>query len=333
MNRRRLLTSFLLPALMAWSSNGLAQAARPAGNAAAYPNALIRFVVPFAPGSGNDILARRMGQLLSDSFKQTVIIENQAGAGGIIGIAQVARAAPNGYVIGMGSTSTLAIGPYMQKEPPYDPVKDLAPITLLASAPYIIALHPRVPASTLTELVTYAKANRGKLNYSSAGIGTTPHLAAEVFNKLAGVDFVHVPYKGAAPATAGAVAGEVQILYGPIVSTAPMLKSGQLKAVAMTGAQRSAVVPGIPTIAESGYPGYEASNWYGIVAPARTPVAITERLNREIVRHLSTPEVRAQITKDGAQVLGNSVNEFAEFIKNESERYKKIISELNLAAP
>ena len=332
MNRKALHAASLL-VLAVWSAGGMAQTSKPAsgaGGAANYPNALIRFIVPFAPGSGNDTLARRMGQLLSESFKQTVIIENQAGAGGIIGIAQVTRAAPNGYTIGMGSTSTLGIGPYMQKEPPYDPVKDVAPVTLLATAPYILALHPKVPVSTFAELLTYSRANRGKLNYATAGIGTTPHLAAEVFNKQAGIDWTHVPYKGAAPATAGAVAGETQILYGPIVSTVPMLKSGQLKAVAMTGARRSPVVPDLPTFAESGFPGFEASNWYGIVAPARTPAAITERLHAEILRHLSSPEVRTQINNDGAQILGSGPSEFAEFIRNESERYKKVIKELNL---
>lgn len=321
-----------LSVLMAWSCGGLAQAPKPAAGAGNYPNALIRFIVPFAPGSGNDILARRMGQLLSESFRQTVVVENQAGAGGIIGITQVARAAPNGYTIAMGSTSTLGIGPYMQKELPYDPVKDITPVTLLASAPYIIALHPKVPVSTLAELIAYSRANRGKLNYATAGIGTTPHLAAEVFNKLAGIDWTHVPYKGAAPATAGAVAGEVQILYGPIVSTVPHLKSGQLKAVAMTGVKRSPVVPDIPTMIESGYAGFEASNWYGIVAPAQTPPAIAERLSREIVRHLSSPEVRTQINNDGAQVLGSGPAEFAEFIRTESERYRRVIKELNLMA-
>ena len=333
MNRigMRAATLALLPALLVMSNEGWAQAAR-ASSAANFPNAPIRYVVPFAPGSGNDTLARRIGHLLSESYQQPVIIENQAGAGGIIGIAQVTRAAPNGYTIGMGSTSTLAIGPYMMKEAPYDPVKDLAPITLLASAPYIIAVHPRVPVNTFAELIAYAKANRGKLNYSTAGIGTTPHLGAEVFKVLAGIEMTHVPYKGAAPATAGAVAGEVEILFGPIVSTVPMLNSKQLRALALTALKRSPVLPALPTVSESGYPGFESTNWYGIVAPARTPPDIIDRLNRDIVRHLSSPDVRAQINNDGAEVFGNSPAEFATFIRNESDRYKKTIKDLNLTA-
>lgn len=319
----------------AWPGTASAQTSRSPGNtntaAAAYPNAPIRFVVPFAPGAGNDIVSRRVGQLLSESFHQPVIIDNQAGAGGIIGIAQVARSAPNGLTIGMGSTSTLAIGPYMMKSPPYDPVKDIAPVTLIASAPYLVVVHPGVPVSSLAELVAYIKTNAGKLNYSTAGIGTTPHLGVEMFKHLAGLDITHIPFKGAAPATAAAVAGEVQMHYGPLVSTLTLAKTKKLKALAMTGEQRSPAIPEVPTVAESGYPGYQSTNWYGIVVPARTPAAIIERLDREIARQIAAPEFRAQLNNDGAQVYEKTPKEFGDFIAMESGNYRKLIRELNLS--
>ncbi len=308
------------------TGSALAQTSKPA----AYPTAPIRFIVPFAAGSGNDIVSRRIGQLLSESLRQSVVIENRDGAGGMIGITQVTKSAPDGYTIGMGSPSTLAMAPYMMKEPPYDPVRDLAPITLIAATPFVMVVHPRTAANTLAEYITYAKANRGKLNYSSAGKGTTHHLAVEMFNSLAGTDFSHVPYKGAAPATVAVVSGEIDMIFGPILSTVPLLQSKQLKALAISSAQRSTVLPDVPTIAESGYPGYQSVNWYGIVAPRGTPPAIVDVLNREIVRIIGTPDIRNQLLKEGARLYGNTAKEFTDFIASESANAKKVIKQLSL---
>jgi tripartite-type tricarboxylate transporter receptor subunit TctC len=306
-----------------------AQAARPAG-AGNYPANPVRFIVPFAPGSGNDLVARKVGQLLSESLKQTFIMENQGGAGGMIGITQLTRATPNGYTIAMGSTSTLAIGPYMMKEPPYDPVRDVAPVTLIAAAPFLLVVSNKLPVNSVSELIAYAKANPGKLNFGSAGIGTTNHLGVEVLGSLAGISLTHVPFKGAAPANAAVIASEIEMTFGPILTTVPQVKQRQLKAIAVTGAQRASVMPDLPTVAESGFPGYQSVNWYGIVAPAKTPAPILDLLNREIVRHLATPEFRNQLTSDGAQVYGNSPKEFADIIRAETESYRKVIKSLNL---
>ena len=299
--------------------------------AQAYPSNPIRFIVPFAPGSGNDLVSRKIGQLLSESVQQPVIIENQAGAGGVIGIAQLTRAAPNGYTIATGSPSTLAIAPYMMKDPPYDPVRDVAPITMIAAAPFVLIVNNQLPVNTFGELIAYAKANPGKLNFSSAGIGTTNHLGVELLNSVAGVDFQHIPFKGAAPAITALIAGQIHMTFGPILQTIPLLKQKQVKAIAFTGAQRSPVLPDLPTVAESGYPSYQSYNWYGVVAPAKTPLAIIDRLNREIVRHFSAPEVRTQLSNDGAQVYGNSPKEFTDIIRTEAERSKRLIKALNLA--
>lgn len=309
------------------AGNVLAQSARPA-----FPSAPVRFIVPFAPGSGNDLVARKIGNLLSESMKQTFIMENQAGAGGIIGIAQMTRAAPNGYTIAMGSTSTLAIGPYMMKEPPYDPVKDVAPVTLIASAQFVLVVAPKLPVNTFAELIAYAKANPGKLNFGSAGIGTTNHLGVEVLASQAGVNLTHVPFKGAAPANTAVMSGEVDLTFGPILTTVPQVKQRLLKAVAVTGIQRAGVLPDVPTVAESGYPGFQSANWYGIVAPARTPANIIDQLNKEIVKLLAMPELRNQLTNDGAQVFGNTPKEFSEFIRSESDLARKVIKALNLGA-
>jgi len=306
-------------------------AAQAAKGGAAYPSAPVRFIVPFAPGSGNDLVARKIGALLSESLKQTFVMENQAGAGGIIGIAQLTRAAPNGYTIAMGSTSTMAIGPYMMKEPPYDPVKDVAPVTLVAAGQFVLVVTPSLPINSVGELIAYAKANPGKLNFGSAGIGTTNHLGVEVLASRAGVQLTHIPFKGAAPANTAVMSGEVQMTFGPILTTVPQVKQKQLKAIAVTGSKRASIIS-VPTVAESGYPGFQSVNWYGIVVPARTPDAIVNVLNREIVRHLTSGDLREQLIKDGAEVYGNSPKEFADYIRTEAENAIKVIKALNLKA-
>lgn len=323
-----LLAAGCMAAGMAWGQTP----ARPAG-LGNYPASPVRFIIPFAPGSGNDLVARKIGQQLSDSLKQTFIMENQAGAGGVIGITQLTRAQPNGYTIAMGSTSTLAIGPYMMKEPPYDPVRDVAPVTLIAAAPFLLVVSNKLPVGSVGELIAYARANPGKINFGSAGIGTTNHLGVEILASLAGVSVTHVPFKGAAPANAAVISGDIEMTYGPILTTVPQVKQKLLRAIAVTGAQRVGVMPDLPTVAESGFAGYQSVNWYGMVAPAKTPAPIIEFLNREIVRHLAAPELRNQLTSDGAQVYGNTAKEFTDMIRSETDSYRKVIKSLNLMAP
>ena len=202
---------------------------------------------------------------------------------------------------------------------------------MIAAAPFVLIVNNQLPVNTFAELIAYTKANPGKLNFSSAGIGTTNHLGVELLNSVAGVDFQHIPFKGAAPAITALIAGQIHMTFGPILQTIPLLKQKQVKAIAFTGAQRSPVLPDLPTVAESGYPSYQSYNWYGVVAPAKTPPAIIDRLNREIVRHLSAPEVRTQLSNDGAQVYGNSPKEFNDIIRAEAERSKRLIKALNLA--
>jgi tripartite-type tricarboxylate transporter receptor subunit TctC len=307
-------------------------AANAGAQAQSWPSAPVRFLIPFAPGAGNDLLSRKIGQLLSESLKQPVIMENQAGAGGIIATQQLARSTPNGYTIAMGSPSTLSIAPYMMKEAPYDPIRDIAPVALIATAPFVVIVNNKLPVATLVELIAYAKANKGKLNFASAGTGTTIHLGGEVLNSMAGVDFQHIPFKGGGPAITAVMAGDVEMFLAPILQAAPLVQQKQVKGLAITALQRSPILPDLPTVAES-YPGYQCINWYGIVAPAKTPPAIIDRLNREIVKLLGTPELRTQLNNDGAQVAGGTPQEFSELIRNESERYRGIIKALKLTSP
>jgi len=291
----------------------------------AYPTKPIRFIVPFPPGAGNDIIARAIGLRLAETIAQPVIVDNRPGGGGMLGIMALAKAAPDGYTIAMGSTSTLAINPAMNRKLPFDAQRDAAPVSLLGSAPFILALHPSVPAQSVKELVALAKAKPGALNYSSAGTGVTNHLAAEIFKSMTGTDFTHIPYKGAGPAMFEAIAGQVQLTFGPMLSTLPHVRSGKLRALGVTRAMRSPVAPEIPTIAESGVPGYEVLNWYGVVAPTATPTAIVERLHREIVRILDAKDMRERLTSEGADVIASTPAQFAAFIKTEIPKWANAV--------
>jgi tripartite-type tricarboxylate transporter receptor subunit TctC len=303
-----------------------------AAQAQTYPTKPVRFIVPFPPGAGNDILARAVALRLSDVFGQPVIVDNRPGGGGMLGIMALAKAAPDGHTIAMGSTSTLAINPAMQRKLPFDAQRDLAPISLLGSAPFILAVHPSVAATSVQELVALAKARPGALNYSSAGAGVTNHLAAEIFKSMTGADITHVPYKGATPAMFGAIAGEVQLTFGPMLSTLPHARSGKLRALGITAAERAAVAPEIPTIAESGVPGYEVLNWYGMVAPASTPARIVDRLHRETVQILNSKELKDRLTGEGAEVIGSTPARFAAFIKTETVKWREAVRMAKVAA-
>ena len=258
--------------------------ARAADAPAAFPSKPVRLIVPFTPGGSTDILARALGQKLTEAWGQPVVVDNRPGAGGIIGMETAAKAPPDGYTLVMGHVGTLAANPALYKSLPYDPVKDFAPVTLVAMVPNVLAVGPAVPSRTVAELVALAKAKPGKLDYGSGGNGSAAHLAGEYFKLKAGVDIQHIPYKGTAPALADLLGGQIALIITGLPPVLPHAKSGKLRILGVASAQRLKQFPDIPTIAESGVPGYEATQWYGILVPAATPKDIVARLNRDIVK-------------------------------------------------
>jgi tripartite-type tricarboxylate transporter receptor subunit TctC len=292
-----------------------------------YPAKPVRLIVPFAAGGGNDTVARVIAQQLSSSLRQQVVVENRPGAGGIVGAEAAARSAPDGYTLFLGGVGSLAVNPNLVRKLSYDPVRDFAPVALIASAPSVLVVHPAVPANTIAEFHTYARANPGKLNYASNGNGSSAQLAAVMYESAAGVRMVHVPYKGLAPALADVLSGEVQVMFSSVVAIVPQIKAGRLRALAVTGKKRISLLPDLPTLAESGLAGYEAGSWYGILAPAGTPRVIVNRLNAGIVAALVQPSVRDQLVNEGAEPIGGSPEEFAAHIGAELARMRKVIGE------
>ena len=297
-----------------------------------YPDRPVRIIVPFPAGGPADALARIVGERLAQSLGKPFVIENKAGAGGNIGMEQGARAAPDGYTLTLAPVGNLTVAPALYAKLPYDPVKDFAPITVLAVVPNVLIVHPSVPAKTVAELVALAKAKPGSLNYASPGNGSIPHLAAELFKRVAGVDVVHVPFNGVAPATNAVLSGEVQMFFAQSSSALPQWRAGKVVALGVATRKRFASAPELPTIAEQGFPDFEATSWYGLVAPAGTPSSIVERLHGEIVRALALPEVRERIAGLGAETVGNSPSEFAAMQKAEAARWIKIAREANIHA-
>jgi len=315
-------------ALAAW----VAFAALAPAAAQQYPNRPIRFVVPFAPVGSADTLARSLGLKLTDALQQPIVVDNRSGANGNIGMEIVARAAPDGYSIVLGYIANLGIGPALYAKLPFDPVKDYAPITQLASSPNILAAHPSLPVKSFREMLAYAGANPGKLNYASASIASIGHLTGELLNRSAGVDMVHVPYKGSGQAVIDLLGGQVQTMFSGMSSVMPHIKAGKLRPLAVTGAQRSPAVPDVPTIAESGFPGFEATAWYGVLAPARTSKAVVGRLHDEIVRALALPDVRARLNSVGFELVGGTPDEFAALIKSEITKWTKVVRAAKISA-
>ena len=314
MNRRIVL--LLLLAIPAVPSIALAQA---------WPSKPIKWVVPFAPGGTTDILARTVGEKLGAALGQPVIVENRPGAGGGVGADFVAKSPPDGYTLVGGTISTHAINASLYKSLPYDPVRDFVPITLIARLPNLLVINPNVPAKNVAELVTLMKANPGKYTFASSGNGTSQHLSGELFKSIAGVDMQHVPYKGSPPALQDVVGGQVTMTFDNITTALPLAKAGNLRALAVTTAQRSAVAPEIPTMAEAGLPGYEIGSWQGVFAPAGTPPEIVRRLNMEIVRILKSPEVHDKLIALGAEPVGNSVDEFTAMVKSEVVKWADVV--------
>ena len=297
-----------------------------------YPTKPIRFIVPFAPGGSTDTLARTLGQKLSASLGQQVVVDNRAGANGNIGMEIVARAAPDGYTIVLGYIANLAIGPGLYAKLPFDPVRDYAPITQLASSPNILAVHPSLPVTSFKELIAHAKAHPGKLNYASASVASIGHLTGELLNHAAGIALVHVPYKGSGQAVIDLLAGQVPMMFSGMSSVMPHIKAGKLRPLAVTGAQRSPAASAVPTIAESGFPGFEATAWYGVLAPARTPKPIVDRLHGDIVRALALPDVKERLNNVGFDLIGGTPEAFGAYIKTEIEKWTKVVRAAKIRA-
>ena len=319
--------SLLVAACAAWavaSSGAVAQGA--------YPERPVRIIVPFPPGGPADVLARIVGDKLGQSLGKPFIIENKAGAGGNIGMEQGARAAPDGYTLTLAPVGNLTVAPALYSKLPYDPAKDFAPITVLASVPNVLIVHPSVGVKSVAELVALAKAKPGSLNYASPGNGSIPHLAAELFKRMAGVDIVHVPFNGVAPATNAVLSGEVQMFFAQSSSALPQWRAGKVVALGVATRKRLASAPELPTISEQGFPDFEATSWYGLVAPAGAPAAIIDRLHGEIVHVLALSEVRERIAGLGAEPVGNSPSEFAAMQRAEAARWMRIAKEANIHA-
>ena len=294
-----------------------------------YPSRPIRLVIPFAPGGGSDVTARLLGPRVAERLGQPVVIDNRPAASGVVGADIVAKAVPDGYTL-LGTTVTFVINGTLQKGLPYDAFKDFTPITQVIVSPFGLLLHPSIPAKTVKELIAYARANPGKLLYGSSGPGSSPHLSAELFLSMAGLSMTHVPYKGIAPAITAQLGNEVQIAFSNIFSTLGHWKAGRLRLVAHGGAKRIESFPDIPTIAESGLPGYESSNWYGYVATARTPPAIIRTLNQAFVAAVNQPEVRKILIAQGNEVIANTPEEFERVIQADAKRWGGIGRKLGI---
>lgn len=297
-----------------------------------YPDRPVRIIVPFPAGGPADALARIVGERLAQSLGKPFVIENKAGAGGNIGMEQGARAAPDGYTLTLAPVGNLTVAPALYAKLPYDPVKDFAPITVLAVVPNVLIVHPSVPAKTVAELVALAKAKPGSLNYASPGNGSIPHLAGELFKRTAGVDIVHIPFNGVAPATNAVLAGDVQMFFAQSSAALPQWRAGKVVALGVATPKRIAAAPDLPTIAEQGFPGFEATSWYALVAPAGTAPAIVDRLHGEIVKALREPDVREKIAGLGAEPVGNSPAEFAAMQRAETARWTRVAKEANIHA-
>lgn len=289
-----------------------------------FPSKPIRLIVPYAPGGGNDTLSRAIGQKLTQSVGQPLVVDNRPGSGGVIGADIVAKAAPDGYTLLMAS-SELAVSVSLIATLPYDPLRDFAPVARVGETSYLLVVHPSLSSKSVAELIALAKARPGQLNYASAGVGSPLHLAAELFKWMTGTNLVQVTYKGGAPAVTATLAGETQVVFGSVTTTLQLVKAGRLRALAVTSAKRSPLVPDLPTVAEAGVPGFELVNWYGVLAPARTPKAIISKINREIAQTMAMPDIRERVLQNqGIEPIVSTADEFAALLKNEVAKWRKL---------
>jgi tripartite-type tricarboxylate transporter receptor subunit TctC len=290
-----------------------------------FPSRPIRIIVPSTAGGSVDTLARLVGMRLAERWGQQVVVDNRPGAGGIIGAQLTANAAPDGYTLIMATVSAMATNVSLARNLPYDPVRDFAPVTEVASQQIVLLVNPSVPAKSVQELIQLAKAKPGQLTFASAGTGSGGHLSGELLKILAGIDITHVPYKGIAPAIVDVISGQVSMTFTSIISGTPHIKSGKTRALAVTGAHRSPALPDVPTMVEAGVRGYESSTWYGLLAPKATPRAVVMKLNREVVAIINLPEVKSHLLAEGAEPVGNTPEQFGEFIKSEIAKWGKVI--------
>jgi len=290
-----------------------------------YPSRPVRFVVPFAPGGSTDTLARTIGVKLADALGQQVVVDNRPGANGDIGMMIVAKAPPDGHTILLGYIANLAIAPSLYAKLPFDPVKDYAHITQIATSPNVLTAHPSVPAKGLQELIALAKAKPGAVNFASTGVASVGHLTGELLNNLAGMKMTHVPYKGGGQAIIDLLGGHVQVMFSGFSAAMPHIKSGKIRALAVTGAKRSPALADVPTIAEQGFPGVEATAWYGVLAPAGTPKPVVTRLHDETVRILKLPDVSQRLDALGFEIVGSTPEQFGAYIKSEIRKWEKVV--------
>jgi len=296
-----------------------------------FPAKPVRIVVAFPPGGGVDIVARAVGPKLTEIWRQQVIVDNRAGASGMIGTEFAARAAPDGHTIFIGTLGNLAVNPHLFPKMAVDPLRDFVPVTLVVAVHFVMVAHPSLPARNVKELIALARARPGQINYSSSGAGGAPHLGGELFKVMAKVNLVHVPYKGSGPSFQDLLGGHVSMTFDSLVQSLPYIKSGKLKALAVLGKMRSPLLPEVPTIAET-VPGYDLTNWFGLVAPAATPREIIAKLNEDWAKVLLNPEVRTKLSGMGADVVGNKPEEFGAFMKAETAKWAKLVKEAHIRA-
>jgi tripartite-type tricarboxylate transporter receptor subunit TctC len=297
-----------------------------------YPSKPIRLIVPFTPGGSTDIVARVAGQKLGDALGAQVLIDNRPGAGGNIGVELAAKSAPDGYTLVMGHIGTFAVNPALYARLPYDPIRDFAPISLVAMVPNMLVVHPSLPVKSVRELIALSRSRPGQLNYGSSGAGGTPYLAVEYFKLLAKVDIAHIPYKGAAPMIIDLIGGQLSLTITGIPPLLPHVKAGKLRALAVATSKRLPLLPELPTIAEAALPGYEATSWYGVLAPAATPKEIITRINAEIVKGIARPDAAQRLAGEGAEPVTSTPEQFSTFIKSEIARWGKVIKAAGVTA-
>ncbi len=295
-----------------------------------YPNRPIKMIMPFPPGGPTDILGRLLGQRLGDVLGHNVVIDNRAGGAGMIGAVLAAKSPPDGYTLFLGGITTLAIAPFVQKSMQYDPIRDFQPVTQTTISPLLLMTHPSLPARSVKDFVALARARPGEINYASSGPGGSGHLAGELFKSTTRTNLAHVPYRGAPPALNDLVSGQVQVMFGTMLAAVPHVRSGKVRALAVTGPKRSIAVPDVPTFAEAGFAGYDASSWNGILVPTGTPQPLVAKLNAELVKIIHTPNVLDRLASDGPIPIGNSPDEFAAYIKAEQAKWSKVVREANV---
>lgn len=315
---------------VAAAAHGAASSDKGADTERSWPNRPIRLIAPFVPGGPTDIIARLLAQKMGENVKQTIVVDNRGGAGGSVGMQLAASAPPDGYTLVLGSSGNLAVNPALDSKLPYHPLKDFQPLTQTTSGPQILIVPNSLPVKTVQDLIALAKAKPGQLNFASGGTGTTTHLGPELLKLAAGINIVHVPYKGTGQALTDVISGQVQMMMSSALPAIPHIKAGRVRALAVTSAKRAAVAPDLPTLAESGLPGFETTSWHGMLVPAKTPKAISNRVYAELVKALTSPDVKEKFAGLGMDTIANTPEQFAAYIKSESDKWSKVIKTIGV---